>query len=430
MKVKRPVFTFFSKENLSLDNGIFFLFILLSFCIPFYKKVTPLIIAALAALSIVRVIVNKKYKPQRFTLLFGLSTVFYFLFIVGLLYTEQLDKGFFDLQVKLAFLVFPIIFFLSGSTLLVENRYRKVLAAFVAGAYASTLLCIGHAAYISLTTYFTFDHFIYAELSFLLHPSYYAMYLNLAIVICMLYLEKNWKMISKLQKVIVASLILYLAIFILFVNSKAGIIITFITFLIILIRLIVVKRRIVLGSVILIVLIISAAFVWTSVPYVKSRFQGFLISVSSYDKNMTNSIDGTSERILIWKNACIVALEQLPFGAGTGDVNDVLKECYEKNSFAEGAKRAFNAHNQYLQTTIAIGIPGLLSLLLILAILFRMGIQKNQDLIFYFALIVTLNFMVESMLETQAGTVFTAFFISFFGMKDTSEHKTNLESYH
>jgi len=428
MKANRPFFSFFSKENLSLDNGIFLLFILLSFCIPFYKKVTPLIIVVLAALSIVRVIVNKKYKPQQFTLLSGLSSIFYFLFIAGLLYTEQIDKGLFDLQVKLVFLVFPIIFFLSGSILLVEKRFRKVLAAFVAGAFASTLLCIGHAAYISLTTYFTFDHFIYAELSFLIHPSYYAMYLNLALVICMLHLEKDGKVISWPRKAVVASLILYLTVFILFVNSKAGIIITFITFMMILIRLMVVKRKFVLGSVVLIVLFSSVAMVWTRVPYVKSRFQGFLISVSSYDRNMKNSSEGTSERILVWKNAYAVALEKLPFGAGTGDVNAALKECYEKNAFAEGSKRAFNAHNQYLQTTIAIGIPGLLSLLLILAILLRRGIQKDQGLIFYFALIVALNFLVESMLETQAGTVFTAFFISLFGMKEISENKNNSET--
>lgn len=423
MKAKRPFFSFSSKENLSLDKGIFFLFILLSFCIPFYKKVTPLIIVALAVLSLLRVIIIKQNKLQRFTLLSGSSIILYLLFVAGLLYTDQMDKGLFDLQVKLGFLIFPIIFFLSGSILLVENRYWKVLAAFVAGAFASTFLCIGHATYISLTTNFTFDHFIYAELSFLLHPSYYAMYLNLAIVICILYLEKNWSTISRPQKTTITVLILYLTVFILFVNSKAGIIITLITFLIVFIRLMVVKRKFILGSALLIVLFSSVAIVWTKVPYVKSRFQGFMISVSSYDKNIKDSREGTSGRILVWKNAFVVALEQLPLGAGTGDVNAVLKESYEKNSFTEGSKRAFNAHNQYLQTTIAIGIPGLLCLLLILGTLFHRGLQSGKRLVFYFALIIALNFLVESMLETQAGTVFTAFFISFFAMKENLPEK-------
>jgi O-antigen ligase len=299
--------------------------------------------------------------------------------------------------------------------------------ALVAGAFASSLLCIGHATYISLSTHFTFDNFIYAQLSFLLHPSYYAMYLNLAVVVCMIHLEKKWNEISNSKKAAIASLILYLTIFILFVNSKAGILITAITFLIMLIRLMVVKRKYVLGGALLLLMFLAVAIVWTKVPYVKARFQGFLISVSSYNKDTKNSSEGTTERILVWQNAIIVALENMPIGVGTGDVNAALKESYEMNSFAEGAKRQFNAHNQYLQNTIAIGIPGLLCLLLILGTLFHRGLQSDQRLVFYFALIIALNFLVESMLETQAGVVFVAFFVSFFSLKPALVKETNIQ---
>lgn len=425
MKANQSISSYFSKEHLTIDRVIFALYFLLSFCIPFYKKATPLLIIALAIVSLLRFILNKQSKLQRFSLLTGLSAILYLLFAAGLLYTEQIDKGLFDLQVKLAFIVFPIIILLSGTVLLTENRYQRVLTAFVAGAFASTFLCIGHATYISLTTHFTFDHFIYAELSFLLHPSYYAMYLNFAIIICILYLESHWKSVSSQKKAVIALLILYLTIIILFVNSKAGIIITAITFLIVLLRLVTVKRKYVLGGSVLLILFIATAIIWTKVPYVKSRFEGFIISVSSYDKGTKNSSEGTTERILVWKNAVKVMSENFPFGVGTGDVNASLTESYERHSFQEGVRRGLNAHNQYLQTAIAIGISGLLCLLFILGSLFRRGFQTQQGLVFYFALIITLNFLVESMLETQAGVVFVAFFVSFFSLKPSFAKDTN-----
>ena len=54
------------------------------------------------------------------------------------------------------------------------------------------------------------------------------------------------------------------------------------------------------------------------------------------------------------------------FGYGTSDEKEVLLEAYEQEGFYHFAKKKLNAHNQYLQTGIAVGVVGMLVLMLML----------------------------------------------------------------
>ena len=73
-------------------------------------------------------------------------------------------------------------------------------------------------------------------------------------------------------------------------------------------------------------------------------------------------------------------------------------------------KKKLNAHNQFLQTFIGTGIIGFLLLLSItLGAIIKGFINKNYLLIL-FSLLMILNFLVESMLQAQAGFIFFVFF--------------------
>jgi len=73
-------------------------------------------------------------------------------------------------------------------------------------------------------------------------------------------------------------------------------------------------------------------------------------------------------------------------------------------------KLELNAHNQYLQTMITLGIIGLIVLLLNLILPALYSMEQKHYLYLVFLILIGFNLLFESMLETQAGVVFYAFF--------------------
>jgi O-antigen ligase len=127
-----------------------------------------------------------------------------------------------------------------------------------------------------------------------------------------------------------------------------------------------------------------------------------------------SEINTNTSRIEIWKLTTNIISNNYLFGVGTGDVKDALNREYEKQTIAELAEKKLNAHNQYLQTFIALGLPGILSLLSLLSfIAYHTWINKRLDGTLL-TIIIAFNLLFESMLETQAGVIFIAFFLMYY----------------
>ncbi len=86
-------------------------------------------------------------------------------------------------------------------------------------------------------------------------------------------------------------------------------------------------------------------------------------------------------RTVVWKAAWDVGNHNLPWGTGTGDVKDELLLRYKEIGAVHAEERKLNAHNQFLQTFAALGLPGLgaLLLLMLLAPLLRLFARKDAD---------------------------------------------------
>jgi O-antigen ligase len=131
--------------------------------------------------------------------------------------------------------------------------------------------------------------------------------------------------------------------------------------------------------------------------------------VSGKQQSSPASSDGTADRILIWESSLELIQEQSIFGVGTGDVKDALLKKYEENGIVNALNRKLNAHNQYLQTAITLGLPGIIILLSGLVFAFILAVRRQNLLLLLFSVVVSFNFLVESMLERQAGVVFYSF---------------------
>ena len=122
--------------------------------------------------------------------------------------------------------------------------------------------------------------------------------------------------------------------------------------------------------------------------------------------------NSTTGRLEIWKESLEILQDNWFIGTGTGDVKDELMKTYEKHQFHYALEKKLNAHNQFLQIWLTLGIVGLLLLIWSLALpIYRLKSQ-GQPLFALFALVIILNSMTESILEVQKGVLFFVFFYS------------------
>jgi len=126
----------------------------------------------------------------------------------------------------------------------------------------------------------------------------------------------------------------------------------------------------------------------------------------------TAEIHSSAMRLQAWECAVELISEHPVKGAGTGDAKVALLEKYSANGFTEIYKRSLNAHNQFLQTAVTLGIPAFLMLGLLLLLAFYNAVSTKNWLLLSFLLITCFNFMVESILEVTAGTLYFGLFYS------------------
>lgn len=144
------------------------------------------------------------------------------------------------------------------------------------------------------------------------------------------------------------------------------------------------------------------------IPQVKQRFNAAFMAVSSNNINKA-STESTAVRILIWNEALQIIKGHPIFGVSTGNANDVLYEAYQKDGLTGAYEKKLNAHSQYFQTTIGLGLIGLASLLSLFAV--PLFVNKGK-MVFLFIGIIALHFLTESMLQAMAGCIFFGYFYS------------------
>jgi len=125
--------------------------------------------------------------------------------------------------------------------------------------------------------------------------------------------------------------------------------------------------------------------------------------------------------MLIWNECIQITKDNFLVGVGVSKANEKLYKTYDENGLTGAYEKKLNAHNQFFQTIIGLGIVGFSILFyLTVGVVFHAVRSKNHILLF-FGLLITLNFLVESMLQTSAGNVFYVFFLCFLLVKSKSE---------
>lgn len=326
--------------------------------------------------------------------------VFYLLHAISLFYSDNTADAKFDLQVKLSFLILPLIFALEKA----ENKidFSKLIKSYIyiSGLFSVLLLIL------NIIVYFQTGSFnYYMMFSVFMHPSYMALYLVVNVLFISIVTIKN----KTINPIYIASLLLSLIV-IYFSESKAGLISVFALIIFVLYKSLYVRYK---KQTIMAVAFIFLGF--SLLLVFNPRFKALSYSLSNYEETFAHPEkvkESTALRILVWDASIRIIKKNPVIGVGSGDIKDELIKIYKERNYKMPLELQINSHNQFLETTVGQGIIGLILLLSMLFVPLFVPLE-NKFLMQGFILIISINLLFESMFNTQAGVVFFAFIYSF-----------------
>ena len=379
---------------------IFPALIFCGFCIalpPFFKSISIMLLA-LILLASGELFRCKYTAKQIFDLrnpLFWLATL-YILYCIGMLWSSNTAYGLMDLQIKLPLILIPFLFCFIPREHLTKKRLWIYASAFITGItiVLSYLLIAAILRNIHAET-FNFKNIMYVNLSTKYAPNYLATETCIAAILTFFNPLKFLRISNKGVIVIKSCLLCFFNTLLILLDSRVGSIGIAVADLIILFHLFR-KRNILLAFLFMAYVVGNVAFVGA-------------MSRLPFERSIPKSASSSSEsRLTIYYYVLNKSIMSSPvWGYGTGDTKDALTKTYSDEQ--TGFKRYLNAHNQFLQTTVAIGVLGLVCLIAVF-ICFTLRLWERK----YFALlaglaIIGLLMMTESSLERQAGVHFCSF---------------------
>ena len=421
------------KDQTILEKLSVSLFILFLFCLTMFPK---LITINLILLTLVW-IYEGKFK-QKTTLIWDhklllLLPIYYLICIGSLLYSENISYGIKKLETMLLLFIFPIII-PSFISLNIKKNSFIFIKAFWLGLTISMLFCLVRAFYLFFyelycrkygieLSYYPYTNQLFSSyLSYFMHYGYYAMYVNMGVILLLNCLVNNYSDIKRKLKILYITLLVFFSVFILMLYSKAGIISLFIIYLSfgIYIAVKVKKIKYFLYSIVSALLLGLVLFIF--IPNTNTRLNTIIDGLSAQELD-PSSTESTQLRIFVWKAANELITSNPILGYGLGDADDVLIHKYEEKGYWGAFEKKLNAHNQFYQSIISVGYIGVIPFLLFFAIYFINGIMSRSLLKILFVVLSLFVFLFESYLQTQAGVFFIAIFsVLFFIMPNKTDH--------
>lgn len=334
---------------------------------------------------------NQETLPFNKKFLF-LLTIPFFVYLLGLINTSNLESGIDFLVRNLSFLAFPVIFYAFG------HRVQKdfLMVAFAAGLILTDFYLIYLFFY-----YYNFGEKFYRIVSEeIYHSTYLGIYNLMAYWIFMTsYQRQNRKIGYLLLSVIFLITAVMTSARIIFIMAIISALLTVILLI----------KSVVKRVVAIFLISASAALILISTPAIHQKFdQVRELDKIRFDASNYESLSSRLGKI----EATISVIARNPWtGTGTGDLMDELKKVYKEMRFTMGLKHAYNPHNQYLDNLARNGfIGGGLALAVLYLMPLYYGVRRKHLLLTGFWVIMAGVSLTESILDVHKGITFYAFF--------------------
>ena len=373
--------------------------ILAAFTLPLDLGIARIVVPIFILVSIFNLQFSKE--KIRFILPY---TIFFIVTVIGLLYSEDQSNAFKNIEVKLSFLFFPILFLFSKFDY--RGTANNALKSFVVGSLFAVVLGLVKAG---LNTYETgsFKPFFYGDIALYHHNSYTSLYYNFVVII--MYVAS----LAPRKGLYLAPFRAFLGIglftlIIIMLGSKAGILTIGLVHIAAMGYWVFQHKRYTQGiaSIILFGGISLGAYLFS--PTLQTRINEVFSSLSKENTEHSSS----STRLVTWSTGIEIIKENPIMGVGIGDAQIELNKKYNEKEHYDLSKRNLNPHNQFIQTQIASGLIGSLAFLFALFHHFKLAFREKLWIYIGLVCLFAINNFFESMLEKQDGVVFFMFFSS------------------
>lgn len=390
-----------------------------SFFLPISQKASTFLLFPLALSALFQI------KEAKFTLPSLLLVSLYFLYLISVFSTKQVDLN--VLERKASLIVFPFIF----SVISIDRQnLNRIFKYFVIGCFLSVLICEAQAVYhtiesssvvikspkdASITTYESIiidkNRLFSFNFSILHQAVYFSIYLTFALVL--LVYDKVFQN-NKIRLVLIG--VFLLAIF--QVLNKASFVVLFLIVLVAIIR----SQRKTPYSKKQSLLLILTLILLISNPRLKNVYNStFFLDESKMEVKDFNEIKNINPndfnfRVMLWSSSLDIIKKNPFFGVGASVSSERLNEVFAvKRQWYDKSER-YHAHNQFLQIILDIGIVGFIVFLALLFSFWPSKLKKSpmKLIIINFGIILIINFMFESMFERYSGLSFFCFFFCVF----------------
>lgn len=398
---------------------------------------------------------------------------FWLIYAVSFLYSDNTAEARMQIGKKLSFLLFPLFFMTSNLSYLTKNRIRTVMYCFVSGILMLFLVNLVWAGYDVIFEGAKMSRFYDPNLlkkgTGAIHHTYISIYSCLGISFCFYELFSENR--SNIKLVDIFSMLM-LTLFIILSSSRAGILCVVAIFVVTWFWMIFVKKEkklaflvgiLIVGFIITTVVVFNKSIkritdtitnldniekqdrrVGITIGYKDLLIEKFWFGVGAGDRSdeTLNAFLKKKEEIIQnikpidacysdnfdqERRKCLDSINKKSKGFLNASVFEYAKVMSEKyncdyNSVRENIATFINvnvainaesnAHNQFSDTIIAVGVVGLILLLLFFIFPVYLCIKnKTFDVVFVSLLItIAFNCMFESIFERQMGIMFFTFF--------------------
>lgn len=377
-----------------------------------FRVASSCLIALIILIALVTLKKNEFRKIDTSVLLFtGGLFLFYIIQFISISWSQNSIVAWSTIRIQSGILAVIIMLFLTMQhiSVLQVNLLTNILTATAAA-------CIGNGVYLLIATGNS-EFLFYHSLVSLFNQ--HAVYISVLGCLTLIFLIENKQQFPRSWR---SFFIVVLSIFLFLLSSKLVILI-YCAYLVY--RIVFQSRQVFIQRKYIVPccagVCIAAAFLISSPNAIKDRFidltRGNTQVMTQQNFAPQDYFNGFQFRLLQWRFTGEILNEKDAWltGIGTGDVQDALNSTYTKHNLYTGydgksGYKLYNSHNQFLQTLLGTGVPGLAALMIAAAGLFLMmkGIRSTG---YRFSLLLLILWLfTESVFETQYGVFIFTFF--------------------
>ncbi|HNQ20708.1 MAG TPA: O-antigen ligase family protein [Bacteroidales bacterium] len=352
--------------------------------------------------------------------------LFFVLYVLFFLKASDTKDGLFELEKKLSFLVFGILFLFKSKKPIslpfwIFSFMLLVIIRSIIGLVESVIL---YNEIHIMPAFFT------SRFSQHIHPSYLSFYIIICLIITFYWEYKKFINFPK-WFLILFSVISIVSILLL--SSLSANLFLFFSILAIIIYFLYKKLKPFVASTIVILLIVISFGVIKFGHFRAINFSETYNNTVTFLNNPREYINSekyikkaNEKRLILWTLSW-QKIKENPMGYGVGSAGDVYKDVYNQYGLTSLINPLLDSHNQYLRIALEMGVIGIIAYLGIICVYIVKAFKQKKYLLLYVMICFLYFGMWESFLQRQSGVIFFTYMITFLFLYEPSFFKNKIE---